>query len=131
MKANAAAIAAILFGIAAPLSAQDAAVRVVVVFHGEPDAALVSRHGGSVIKKLAGGRAVVARVAPGGIAALRALSSVSYVEEDIACSIVQDRPTAKGKSAPVTVAQPAQAVPWGITRTYESCSVTAPRRSKR
>ncbi len=102
--------------IAAPLSAQDAAVRVVVGFNGDPDPALVTGHGGAVVKVLAHGRAVVARMAPGHIAALRGSAAVSFVEEDVACSLVQQGPSAKGKPAKPSPPPPPQSQPWGITR---------------
>ena len=98
--------------------AQDAAVRVVVTFQEDPDAAVISDQGGAVVKALKHGRALVARIAPSKVAALRASQGVASVEEDIECSLAGDQPSASGKPSPAAPPPPPppQEQPWGVGR---------------
>jgi subtilisin len=76
---------------------QGEAVRVIVRFHGEADAALVAARGGSVVGNLTGG-ALVARVPAAALAGLAGDPSVVRVEEDAVASIT------------------GQVLPWGVER---------------
>jgi subtilisin len=97
--------------------AQDSTVRVIVSLQADGDASVVADQGGSVVKALKNGRALVAHIAPSKVAALRAAKGVTSVEEDIECSVVGNGPSAEGKPAPSAPApQPLQEVPWGIAR---------------
>jgi len=82
--------------------------RVIVTFHGDPDASVVAGAGGEVVHGV-GPHSVAAHVPPGQVAKLAADANVASVSADVVVS-------ASGKPSGGGTTQPAQTVPWGITR---------------
>ena len=85
---------------------------VIVGFKGSPDGAVFAKHGGKDAVSVEGAGALAGRIPATSISALRADSSVAYVEEDGVVEAI-GKPGTSGKPAP---SQPAQATPWGVTR---------------
>ncbi len=79
-------------------------VRVVVSFHGAPDASAITAAGGEVVVE-AGPHSVAANVPPGQVGKIAAQAGVASVESDPVIS-----------ASAATAPQPAQVTPWGISR---------------
>ena len=94
---------AAVFAALTPWIAAAQNVRVVVSFHGAPDASAISAAGGEVVVE-AGPHSVAANVPPGQVGKIAAQAGVASVEPDPVYS------------ASATVTQPAQVVQWGITK---------------
>ncbi len=86
---------------------------VIVGFKGGADAKVIEQHGGKAGQVLAGLGAVAGRIPASAIASLRADPSVAYVEED---GIVEAIGKGNSSGGPPSPSQPAQSVPWGITK---------------
>lgn len=113
-----------LFAAAAAFG-QDADVRVVVGFHGAPDASAITDNGGRVGKTLSGAHALAAVVPASAVERVRSLAHVAYVEEDAVLTTMQDRARAAkppggggggGGGGTTPPPQPPQEIPWGVDR---------------
>jgi subtilisin len=93
--------------------AQNDDVRVVVSFHGEPDAKAITANGGRVIGRLVYRNSLIATLPPGSAAKVKRNPNVASVGEDGIMQAFQD----KGKGKPGGGGSgPSQTVDWGVLR---------------
>lgn len=100
--------------LSAPLSLNADNVRIVVGVRGDPDAsaAKVKRHGGSILRVLAGSQAVVAMIP---LAQLEKLAAAAEADPAIAYVVI-DSEVRASKGPPPPPPPPAETVPPGITQ---------------
>ncbi len=86
--------------------------RVIVVFKDTPDAGLIKRHGGEVIRSYSIIPAVSAVVPESAMGRLRQAEGVAYVEEDAEVRLLRSSRSRRPSSG--TEAPPAEILPWGV-----------------
>lgn len=86
--------------------------RVIVGFHGEPDATVFSSNGGQAEIWLSSSNAIAGRVPAHTILHIKSLNNIKYVEDDVVVDVLGK---ATGKPSGGTT-QPPQSTPWGVDR---------------
>ncbi len=88
--------------------------RVIVVFKDKPDAELIKRHGGRVLRTYSIIPAVSAVVPESAMGRLRTSRGVAYVEEDAEVRLLRSSRSRRPSPEPSEPVQPSEVVPWGV-----------------